>query len=362
MVKRLEGNEKILFVIARGFGDAIIADSMINLIGERFQGLELHVLIKPQFAAIFSGNPHIKRIYFAPFPIGMKRVTDFCLKELVCLIRTLNSLRKEKFDLCIETMGDIREALIARFVQPSRSLSVIWDPSHPIYYDVRGKLIARFLATDSVKLTPSIKNIYDAKDYFLQSIGCEISLVSQSRSKPEHHWDEDNSRQIVKIIGIHPFAFHKSRMLPFNCWRLLINKLLCDGFEVWIFCSEMERSVTERYFNKAVGGGKISIKSGDLSNFLLDIRKVGLLIGLDSFSVHAAHAAGKPSIAICRGERYKFWLPSSCRPIVVDNFFGNNREVEDIFFEHVVSKVYKEVHEMLGTLKCSNGTWQECKF
>ena len=153
---------------------------MINLLGEGFQGLELHVLIKPQFAAIFSGNPHIKRVYFAPIPIGMKRVSDFRLREFVCLIRTLKFLRKEKFDLCIETIGDIREALIARFVRPSRSLSVIWHKSHLMYSDVRGKLIARFLATDSVKLPSSIKNIYDAKDYLMKSIGCEIILFSKS--------------------------------------------------------------------------------------------------------------------------------------------------------------------------------------
>ena len=151
-------------------------------------------------------------------------------------------------------------------------------------------------------------------------------------------------------------------MLPFNCWRLLINKLLCDGFEVWIFCLDIERSVAESYFNNTVFGGMISIKSGDLSNFLLDLRKVGLLIGLDSFSVHAAHAAGKPSIALCRGERYQFWLPSSCHPIAVDTFFERNREMEDDFYERVVSKVYKEVHEMLGAIKCSSGTGQECNF
>jgi len=355
MDKCLEGNEKVLFVIARGFGDAIIADSMIHLIGERFQGLELHVLMKPQFSAIFSGNPHIKKVHFSPFPIGMKRATDFRLKEFACLIRTLKLLRKEKFDLSIETMGDLREALIARFVNPSRSLSVIWHPSHPMYYDVRGKFIARFLATDSVKFTPNIRNIYDAKDYFLQSLGCEIGLFSKERSKPIYYSDEDNSRKISKIIGIHPFAFHKSRMLPFNCWRLLIDKLLCDGFEVWIFCSEIERSVAERYFNKTVGDGTISIKAGDLPSFLTDLRKVGLLIGLDSFSVHAAHATAKPSIAICRGERYKFWLPSSCRPVVVDNNSEMNKKGDDIFVERVVSKVYKEVRDMLGILQCSSG-------
>jgi heptosyltransferase III len=350
MVKRLEGNEKVLFVVARGFGDAIIADGMINLIGECFQDLELQVVIKQQYSSIFSGNPHIKKVYYSPFPIGMKRITDFGIKELVYLIRTIKLLRKEKFDLCVETMGDVREALIARFVKASRSLSVIWHPSHMIYGDMRGKLIVRFLAREFVEFSPHIQNVYDARNFILQSLGCQVNSDSSLRNCSENYWNKPYRMTVAPIIGVHPFAFRESRMWPFHYWRMLINKLRSDGFEVWVFSSEIERRTAEQQFNRTVGGGAISLKGGDLQNFLTDLHKVSMLVGLDSFSVHAAHVAGKPSIAICHGERYKFWLPPSCRPVLVDHFTEEGTEKEGIWGEREVSKVYEAVHEMLGTL------------
>lgn len=101
----------------------------------------------------------------------------------------------------------------------------------------------------------------------------------------------------------------------FEKWCLLCEKLHNLGFTVWIFCAPDEREFIQRKFNRILTREGIAIKADPFGVFFDTLSKVDLLIGLDSFSVHAAHACKVPGIMLSGSNDYRIWQPPNYRVV-----------------------------------------------
>ncbi|WP_163329266.1 glycosyltransferase family 9 protein [Desulfurobacterium thermolithotrophum] len=287
---------KFLILQARNFGDAVISTALINSIGESLPDIRLDVFTRPSFKDIYKNNPYINNIYYANFPVGTNK--NFDIKEFLKLLKQIYNLKKNCYEKVINNVGDFREILIGKLISPKINLSIRWEKGHIYNSLIREGLYV--LTNKTITIPKDIINIYEAQIKFLKDLGCYKILppkVFLNKKLPK-----------VKAVGIHPLASQKCRLWQWNKWKKLVREL-SPYYEVWIFCSPQERYIISQIFEKELRIENVKVKSGNLEKFFLDLSQMKLLIGLDSFSVHAAYAVGTKSIMLNGANDYRIWAP-----------------------------------------------------
>ncbi len=251
-------------------------------------------------------NPFMNNIYYGNFPVGTEKNFNFLTS--VDLMKQIITLRKTRYHICLNNMGDMRENFIGSLIKPEKNISVIWDKGHPFRNLVRQG--GTYLLTMSIPVEKNLLNIYDINNHIARSLGCTI------QGKPEIYVKENN--KIDNLIAIHPVAGQKHKLWQWNKWKILIKLLVKQNFNIWIFCSEKEKDKIEDIFADVINKNTV-IQCGNLEEFFRKLSSVKLLIGLDSFSHHAAWALGVPAIMLNGGNDYRIWLSPGAKVISKGN-------------------------------------------
>lgn len=278
---------KTLFLEARNFGDAIIKHMLIVQYAAGHSDEQIDIWAKRQFTDIFSGDIHIHKFYASGFPIaGLKSW------NAIELIKTIWMLRKEHYDLAIDTVGDFRERFLLWLIHPKRIVSIEREKGSPF-----NRLIRRGLSflVEPVTIPKDVVNVYAQLGYFLEYLG----VRKQSQKS-----DEGHVQRQLKIIGIHPFASQECRLWEWRKWNKLYSDLLKKGYIVHFFCSPKERWTLEDNIKIAQN---TRIVAGSLKEFLKELQNVDLLICLDSFAVHASYSMRVPSIMLNGANDFRIW-------------------------------------------------------
>ncbi len=295
-------NKRILIISARNFGDAIISTSLINSLGGSFSDYKIDLLTRYDFKGIFEKNPYVNKIYYANFPMGTNK--NFNFKELFRLLKIINILSNNKYDFVLNNIGDIRENLLGKLIRPKINISIKFEESHPFNNLIR---LNNCLFTDKcISIPADVKNIYDIQDFISSNLGCTKILP------PEIYLNLNNKKDSSsKIIGIHPMASQDCKLWDFHKWEKLIN-ILKSKYTIWIFGSNNEFSLLNKVFKAVVDEKSVFIKTTSLDEFFINLSKCSLLIGLDSFSIHAAYALDVKSIMISGANDWEIWKPKNC--------------------------------------------------
>ena len=283
----VSARRKVLFLEARNFGDAIIKNTMVSQYSTGRSDEQIDIWSKRQFADIFSGNKHIYKFYASGFPIaGLKSW------NVIELIKTIWTLRKEHYDLAIDTVGDFRERFLLWLVRPKRTVSIERENGSPF-----NRLIRRGLSflVEPVTIPKDMVNVYAQLAYLLGYLGVQ-KRTSETNDLSVH--------KKTRIIGIHPFASQECRLWDWKKWDELYKSLLKKGYVVNFFCSPKEREILEHHI-KIRGNSKIV--AGNMQEFLKALQRVDLLICLDSFAVHASYSLGVRSIMLNGANDFHIW-------------------------------------------------------
>ena len=279
--------KKVLFIEARNFGDAIIKDAIISQYGSAYPDKQIDVWTKWQFASIFARNKRIHKLYLAGFPIaGMKSW------NVIGLIKKIWALRRERYDLAVDTVGDFRERFLLWLIRPERLVSIEREEGNPF-----NRLIRRGLSflIEPVNVAREMVNVYDQSAYLLEYLGVRREIGAL---------DDQQVQKGNKVIGIHPFASQVCKMWSWEKWNELYAGLLARGYGVWFFCSPKERQTLEKYIKIH---GDTRIVAGSLQEFLKELQQVDLLVCLDSFAVHASCSLGVRSIMLNGANDFRIW-------------------------------------------------------
>ena len=150
---------KTLFLEARNFGDAIIKNTIISQYGAGYPNEQIDVWTKRQFTDIFSRNERIHKVYLTGFPIaGMKSW------NIIGLIKKIWVLRRERYDLAVDTVGDFRERVLLWLIRPKRLVSIEREEGNPF-----NRLIRRGLSflIEPVNVAREMVNVYDQLTYLV---------------------------------------------------------------------------------------------------------------------------------------------------------------------------------------------------
>lgn len=300
----------ILYLQARNFGDAVISTAFINSLGRSFNDYKIDVFTRPEFIPIFYNNPYINDIYTAQFPMGTKKNMSICNASK--LFSKVRQLKKNKYDMCIDTTGDFREQVLGWVIRPDENVSVEWSDKHPFRQLVRPGI--SFFVDKYEYIGIETISIYDVYDNIALRMGCYI--VAPPKIFPNQMlieaYKKDNKK---KIVAIHPFASQPCRQWVADKWRVLVHAIQQMGYVVRIFGASSEKVHLEKMFNGLLDEECISLHAGSLEQFFACLSLASVLISLDSFSVHAAYALNVPSIMLNGANDYRVWAPPSTKVI-----------------------------------------------
>lgn len=303
---RGRGPGRVLLLQCRGFGDAVISTGLINAIGDSFPGATVDILGRPDMQPIFAANPHVGRFYAAPFPIavGLK----FTPADALRLLRVILRIRRLRYDLCINLVGDFRENLLGWLSGSAVQLAPVWPARHPILRTIRVSCAG--LVDRPQPIDGDACNVYQAYAQIATRLGCADAVSPGIRVDAA---TADNARRAPgkPLVAIHPFARQDCRRWPGENWRALVEELLRAGNDIVLFGATADLDTAQRWFGDLLVTPGVEAVFGDLLALFARMRAADLFVGLDSFGVHVAHALNVPSLMLNGANDPRIWAPPS---------------------------------------------------
>ncbi|MBL9138410.1 MAG: glycosyltransferase family 9 protein [Verrucomicrobiales bacterium] len=291
-------SQRWLFLAARNFGDALISAGLVARVAASFPKDRIEVWTRPQFVDLFRETGGAAEFHVSQFPVGTRK--NFGLVEAVRLVVTIGRLRRRRFDVVVNDVGDFRECALVRTLGARRQAAPIWPRRHPALKVFRRWGTHR-LVNWPLEVPADVVNIYDVREFVARSLGCPEQTESRVPRRPK-----------FGRVGLHPFATKDCRQWPWDSWRNLARQLASTGQTVVAFGSVQERAVLEREFD----GEPVTISSGSLVEFLRALDGLDVLVALDSFGIHAASARRTPAVHINGASNHLLWRPPEVRGLV----------------------------------------------
>lgn len=269
-------------------GDVAMTVPVIERLLQSQPNLTLSILSKPFFEPIFEGLPRTR--FFSADVKGKH-------KGIVGLWRLAKELKASE----IEAVADLHRVLRSRIL--CFFLFFLGIPSKSLK---KGRAEKRQLVREKNKIFRALPTSHERYAAVFQNMGYFIELkLPTSRRKqiiPKEMMqllDIDFSK---KMIGIAPFAAHKSKQYPIASMMTIINTLAKDlGFQIILFgggqdeASQLEKiaSTHQNILNLA---GKFSFKEE-----LILISNLDLMLSMDSGNGHLAAIYGVEVLTIWMG-------------------------------------------------------------
>ena len=113
----VQKNLKILAIQFKYLGDAVFITPALQAIHRQSPNAEIHILVAAEVAPIFKHLPFIKKVWALPRTRGKAKLTES--------LPFVWALRKEKFDLSIDFVGNDRGGILSLLVGAKSRLSSI---------------------------------------------------------------------------------------------------------------------------------------------------------------------------------------------------------------------------------------------
>lgn len=279
---------RCLVLCSRHMGDAVIASGLVNSLRIHNPQLAINICGRPQLEEVMRAFGFSGEYIEAEFPIFGHHRRDKA--SVVAAYKSLRRICNDSYDYCINTIGDTRENLLGKLTGAAWNIAPIWERGH-IFKNKITDMGAAFFTDCGVTIPVRYANFYDAMAYFLKRLG--VPALEWPRLSTERCQTTDQVS-----IGIHPGASHASRHWPMEQWQLLSHQLLSRGYRVTVFGSPSERDLLFDVFGRNRAARGLTVVAGGISDFIAGLAATNVLIGMDSFSVHAAYALGVSTVVL----------------------------------------------------------------
>lgn len=308
---------KCLMISGRALGDAIIAMGLINEISSRNVNVRWYVWCRPESLPIFESSVCVDKIFTSYFPMGFHG-NIFKITILKKIMSCIFQIRRLKPEISVDLIGDIRESLLGLALGSQQHIAPVWPRGHvvnrlivnpfPKYW--KKKCLIPMELENIYEVRKLIRNLIESKIFISGPSACSARLTYTSNAKLASEETKDCSRE---IIGIHPGASQKSKLWPVDNWRSLLEKLTQSGYKLRLYGSSLDLD----YLNKISSGilDKSFLFTLPVTDFLNDIKKLKLLVCLDSFSAHAAFSCGVPNVMLFGSNNPHIWVTPNSVPV-----------------------------------------------
>ncbi len=297
----LKKDHKIAILSIRNLGDSVILSKYIIKLASQFSSITWVVWARPGINFLYKDYSNIE-VVNSYFPIGTNN--NFHALKIFNFLAVYFHLLKLKPLYTVDFIGDSRELLLGLSLFPKKHLNITWAKKHQF-----NNLILKIFKTRKpfVTIPLSCKNIYQAYEIMSDKITFFLEEEGFKKSKVNNFYYFNKNKNKIKAIGLHPFASQECKMWPLDNWIKLVCELRLKKFKLFLFCSPDEADKAKNIFKKVLDD--LEIISVDLSELPIQLKKIKLMVGLDSFSVHLAHKYNIQSIMLVGGNSAELWTP-----------------------------------------------------
>lgn len=287
-IRNLKHCKTCLILSMRHLGDAVITAGFINALKKYNQDIEIDVLGRAELKEVTGMFCKFREYLPISFPIYGHHKKG--ISELTSALRQIELIRKRKYSYCINLVGDVRENLIGKLSGAERSIAPIWSKKNLFSHHIR-TFGAPLFIDYGVEIPEDRQNIYSSIGYFCQYLGLDrMEWATQQVS--------GRSTRCPSVVAIHPGASQKSkRWLP-QKWQAVMRRLVASGANVILLGSPAEHDGLLKNFKSEIEEYGLDVITGSLPIVLETLSRADVLVGMDSFSVHAAQAFGVPTIVL----------------------------------------------------------------
>lgn len=299
---------KGLIIAARKFGDAIINQNFLQRCAVAAPHIQWDVCCRPDFAILFRPLGNVRDIVCARLPLGGNK--PFGMIEATETLSAILKLRRRDFAFSLALIGDREERWFSMLIGARERIFPQWAPDHPIR-PMLGR--TRVIPIPGAWYVPKERiNIYDVASHLCTQL-CERFPGDGKRSGgwsvESVYGVQDRSsrsrRNSYGIIGMHPFASQPSRCWAPDRWREVIARLKSRRHPVRLFGAPWERPRLLDLARDLVPEEAVVTRS--ITGFLQELENVSVLVGGDSFAVHAAHSRGVQTVTISGPGNFAIW-------------------------------------------------------
>ena len=284
----LSQDDTCLILSLRHLGDAVVVAGFINALSDRYKSIAIDVLGRQDLREVTEAFCSVREYIPIELPLfGHHRKSLAGLRDAVWKIALL---RKRKYDCCINLMGDVRENALGNVVGATKVISPVWPRTHPFRRHIT-TVNSSGNPSDRAELPCIAIGYYAAIESFAEQLGLRSLRWPKSIRTPRTQGD-------FAVVGLHPGASHPSKQWPVDKWRELIWRLAARGCRMVIYGSPAEADGLRTGFAAEISDFAIEIITSGMSPFLQSLATLDLLVCVDSFSSHAAHAVGLPTVVL----------------------------------------------------------------
>jgi ADP-heptose:LPS heptosyltransferase len=291
--------KKILLIEPFQMGDVLSLTPMIEYLLSGFPKSEIYVLTKPSSGAILELDQRIKKVFVTDFiwsDYGSKKPD---LKRIFALYKYLKYLRNEKFDIGIDTRGDIRSQIILMYLQCKQIIGY----RNYLHSNItlRGLLLDKSLKTSTYRhrylWNLELLKLLDIRDFTLR-----LPCFFPKKFSTFFHKD---------FVLVHIGGGWEFKRWQEEKWIELIKHLQEANFKVTVIGGTAEKDIIERIQRFFTSSEQISFETTSLVRLVELAASCNFMIALDSGPMNLAVCLGKKVIALFGPGDSEMWQPLS---------------------------------------------------
>jgi len=292
-------SSKILLIEPFQMGDVLSLTSMIEHLLKSFPQSEIYILTKPSSGAILELDKRIKKVFVTDFFWSDYGTKKLVLRRIFSLYKYLKRLRKEKFDIGIDTRGDIRSQAILNYLQCKQIIG------YRNY--LHSNITLKGLLLDKSLKTSSYKHRYLWNLELLKLLDIDNATLNLPCFIPaDIKLNTERDFVLLHIGGGWEFKRWQEEK-----WIELINYLQSANFKVKVIGGAGEKDVIERIQRFFLSSESVSFEITSLIRLVELIVSCNFMIGLDSGPMNLAVCLGKKVIALFGPGDSETWQPLS---------------------------------------------------
>lgn len=245
---------RILVVRLSAMGDILHALPAVATLKHRFPDARLTWAVKPRWAPLLQGNPHVDEVEPLEWP----------------------RLGLGPFDLALDFQGLLKSALTARL---ANAASVVG-------FDRPRERLARWFYHRKVAVR--VRHVVDQNLELAAAVGAETACIEF----PIPDYPPEGELPEGDFVLASPFAGWRAKEWPPACWTRLAALLReCWGWPLVLNCGPSQQQDAA-----AIRGVVLNVTS--VQGLIGVTRRARAVVGVDSGPLHLAAALGKPGVAL----------------------------------------------------------------
>jgi heptosyltransferase-3 len=302
---------KILVISLAGIGDTLLATPLLRVLRERYPDATIDVAVMWAGSRdILQGNPHINTVHFQ----------NFIKEKLVSNLRFIAKLRREKYDVSINTYPQSKREyrIIARMIGAPLRLS----HRHECSSRFDSLLVNREIDQDyNIHCIENNLNLLRLLDHSLPArpIDCELFFT-----QAEEQWAADWVRRPEwagkRLLAVH-VGSGKTKNLILKRWpidnyiQLLRALLQAHGdIQVVLFGGPEEQEDNAQILSAIKDPRLVAAKSRSLKEAAALLRQCHIFLSVDNAFMHLAAAMKVPQQVVIESPTFNKTIEPWLRP------------------------------------------------